>query len=775
MSDKKSFKDFLKSIHWIRFTVITLLSIILVLVISIWFYPGYRDRKILEDFDSTDASVRFGAIAKMVQLAKKYPDSLKRVRSLLDSESDEKFQSAYFVLREIGNINREFLSSKYKTRMDCVDLIYYKQTHEPKLEIYSKKLHPSLIDSSAKNWSAPLVRILLSGEDNKYVRKALAIAANSPYRVMRATATTLAARLGEKETLIKLAQDPEIAVQRNALKDILLTNFASDKRVAKACKLVLKKYTPILIKNYPAYKAAIDNFKKDEREHYARIEKIKELKEKLLRQNNKKTGNYALPKKEDYPQELKSLEFSVSFYKDTAMSRHAKLTSQTKAYNSYREMIVCAFSCLTKSEKLSLKDFPVDPKNIDLDIYTMIFASCDFKALCDFEKQTTEPTILNALKLIKLCRQKQNQAINPSASKNYIAAKPVTYNLANKEDIFEDSEIARAKRQEVLYYLMLANQNHNQNHNLKNLGDFLRKNYDIGYPKIFSEAIIAYGSLLRKSKTIKRSHDTGDQLLYLLSSKIYNKNGKDFSVDPFPAATAAVELWKLNPRTTISPDIDIDSEYIYNGYSIANIESVLYEPSGLARDIICWQLANLDSPNVKKLIYNLTNPKDKSLITKNLSYFANQLETYYQKLHNKPATNIKKLELLLKNAGSNKIRSLYATMLQTANQSETRTMIGMLKLFEVYCPRTPACALLISQSPAFYTKFLWGAYPSLGSCSQIITHMQLQDVISKFAPSLPTPTPEVGSSTQVFQCDLLRRAYLIYPKYYDVSYRKENR
>ena len=747
MSDKKGFKHFIKSINWLRFSLFFLLSVVAALSISLWVYPKYRDGQLLDQFASPDYQTRMEAIRKMMYYAKKHPESLERVKALLDSEKDEEFQSAYFLLRDLKAIDQKTLNPLYRDRANYVELLYYKQSEEPHYAANAKKYSQARRDNISRNWIGIVHQLLMSNNKNKYVEKSLTIAANSPYRFMRASASTLAAKLGKKEILVKLAQDSDILVKLNSLIDILLTDLARDQRIRKVCREVLAKYTPLANKDYPNYQKAMRAYRKLNQSIANTKTEYDELKAERLRNPNVEKS-VALKRNS----KIEDLEAKLRIYKKTYSYNIRSIFRKTKNYTIYRKLLACAFGCLSKSQRLKLSDFPTDPKNPDPTMIAMIASCCDFKLLNAFEDQAElqKTSSYNSIPIIRIARAHQKglaAKINPLISS-------VNTNLSNP-NILVDSELGLSIRQNLLAAFMLTRKQNAQFIELEKLHKFIESNYCPGYPQLFSEAIFAYSKLLKREKKNSPAYKKGVELLKLITAQTFQDSQNTNTIVPIPAATAAVELWKLKPAYKVRK-ITPKNIFTYKPNSLGIIKSVITEKSGLARDTACWQLANSKVGNIDKLISRLKKSSSRAL--KELGM---QLQTYHEKLNKKPATNIKELEIAYKQSLTNDGRAFFACLLEIANRSYTRTMIGMLKAPEFYCPSTPASSLLLSGSPDFFTRFLWNAYSPINVTTDIIVSMNLQPVIQKVYPKLLAPVAELDLHTQIFQVNLMRRAFLI--------------
>ena len=180
---------------WQRRVMTGLIAAIAGVSLACVLLPRLQDYRLIGRLGSASLRERKQAITDAVYRAGDRPEFVRRLQALLGEADDEQFAAAGEVLRRIGKFP------------------------PPGRVEYEDRLYSITLAEDAKSGAGPALRIkrlrqlTVSGRDNAYVRRALAIAAADGEAVVRAEASLLAARLADDVALSKLLADESPAVR----------------------------------------------------------------------------------------------------------------------------------------------------------------------------------------------------------------------------------------------------------------------------------------------------------------------------------------------------------------------------------------------------------------------------------------------------------------------------------------------------------------------------------------------------------------------------------
>jgi len=168
-------------------------------------YPHVKDYLLIRALGAQGSGRRGRAIARAAAAAKRSPRFLKKLQAALNSQDDRQFEAVVIALRQAGLFDRPGRDPLHVDRMLAIELAGTRSAEDPQAAAATRRMI--------------LVRVLLSGRDNRYVRKALEAAATDDAPEVRRDAALLAARIGDDATLRRLLGDDDPAVAAGAALD----------------------------------------------------------------------------------------------------------------------------------------------------------------------------------------------------------------------------------------------------------------------------------------------------------------------------------------------------------------------------------------------------------------------------------------------------------------------------------------------------------------------------------------------------------------------------
>ena len=189
---------------WQRRAVTALLALLAGTIVAVISIPLVQEYRIVRDLGSDVPAVRQEAIVQAWYLAQHSPRLMNRLAATLEEPSDTRFLSVVEVLshlRKVEGLSVPGLTDVQQDRLDA--LVFGRTTSE-----YSR-------------WSI-IASIIVTDRDNKHIRALLEMAAGDDDAPVRRLAATLAARLGDGETVGRLMNDASAVVQSGAMIDAAL-------------------------------------------------------------------------------------------------------------------------------------------------------------------------------------------------------------------------------------------------------------------------------------------------------------------------------------------------------------------------------------------------------------------------------------------------------------------------------------------------------------------------------------------------------------------------
>ena len=178
---------------------------------TVLIYPSIRDARIIRGLADADANRQRQAMARAVAAGRDSRASLRRLIRALDTENDRQFLALVDVLQELDAFDTPDRDPLHVDRIRALGIESARSPSDP---------------TSAAGTRELLVRqIVLSGRDNRHVRRALAGTAGDAVPRVRIAAALLAARLKDHDVLRKLMRDPDANVAAAAALDAGLADM----------------------------------------------------------------------------------------------------------------------------------------------------------------------------------------------------------------------------------------------------------------------------------------------------------------------------------------------------------------------------------------------------------------------------------------------------------------------------------------------------------------------------------------------------------------------
>ena len=176
------------------------MAVLVGLITALGLYPHVSDYLLIRALGSENLTRRTVAILRATAEAKRSPRTARRLENALKTDSDVRFGSIVAVLRYLGRFDTPQRDPLQVDRMRAIEIAA-----------------PQSAGGDAFVRRTALAQLLLSGRDNRYVRRSLALAKADRLPAVRALAATLAAKLGDDAALGQLLDDDDSAVASAAL------------------------------------------------------------------------------------------------------------------------------------------------------------------------------------------------------------------------------------------------------------------------------------------------------------------------------------------------------------------------------------------------------------------------------------------------------------------------------------------------------------------------------------------------------------------------------
>jgi len=222
--------------RWQRRAVTFLIAVVAGAAVAMFLWPTIGEYLILRQLGSASPGARDRAIRQAVVMAQRSPSFVGRLDEALDTDDDVKFASLVAVLRRLGKFNTPGRDGAQIDRIGAIDIAHTPSTQPD--------------DEAARTRRILLVRIILAGRGNAYVRRAMELTCRDDSLVVRALAPLLAGRLGEDETLAKLMDDADPSVTAAAA---LSAGIAGRQALAPKLRELLVSAGDVEVRSAAAY------------------------------------------------------------------------------------------------------------------------------------------------------------------------------------------------------------------------------------------------------------------------------------------------------------------------------------------------------------------------------------------------------------------------------------------------------------------------------------------------------------------------------------------
>ena len=739
----------LKKINWLRFTVISLLSIILLMVTMIWVYPIYRDHQLIGKFDSQNENTRIDAMLEMYALAEKYPATKNRLRELMNSDSDYKFEIAIDLLRALGDCDLSTLDPLKCDRYYYLSMKSIESQDNSRFEQIRKRakqqnkpfpIPQSMLDQRARERINIYYYVLLNQRDNKYVRMICKMLATSQLRLQRATAATLAARLGDKKTLLKLFRDKDLLVVKSAALSTSLTPLAKDPEVIKLCAKLFESNSPVHKKLYADFDTVSQKHNKLVLKVFALRNELAGKAASLEKVSDKKT------------QLLKTLS-------DQARKSQKSFNIKQGQINQVRFLLASLFRCMVKTADADFikKSAAVSDPAL-LEMFTIAAINHNPENEKHFKNPLAKIALISKLKSIKPNWADQQIDLIKKSSEDFTAI----------------SEAGFECRQRILTLLKLAALSEKNHCDM--IEKIIRKNWTIGYPEIFSQAVESYKIQLSKLDKNDPQFKRGTITLQQCSNYSALLAGNIHRFSTIPSTKAAVAYWELLPIVS-KPYFDFKNLNKFKpnpANSVGNLENTLAEPSGLSASVAAWMLSKSKNPKVDQLAKNLApafNSKSKNY-NRNSVYAGRMTLALRARAGKTKLENIEELRERFRFNKSFISRSDLACILFVAGDDTTKNIEELFYFKKEFCFRKPVTALLASGDDYIFRKLFWRRKTSLKNIARLINILGLREVFSDTTTNLHVPLATTHNATLMWELDRMRREFVINRKNIKLGIRK---
>ena len=158
---------------------------------AVLLYPHIRYRLLIHNLAAEDAGRRMRAIHRLRDMASTSQVSPRRLERDLETDNDRRFAAIAAVLK---SLDRFYVPAREPLKIDRLNAIELDE------------------ETAAQARWMTMAEIVLSGRDNRYIRRGLVIGAADSSSSVRRLATMLAARLGDDDALEKLLHDDDSEV-----------------------------------------------------------------------------------------------------------------------------------------------------------------------------------------------------------------------------------------------------------------------------------------------------------------------------------------------------------------------------------------------------------------------------------------------------------------------------------------------------------------------------------------------------------------------------------
>jgi len=191
--------DYFRKHRWQRRMITSLAALIAGLGAAVAAWPHVREYTIIYRLGSDDPAVRQHATARAISLARVSDRMAGRLDRALATDNDVKFAAICRILQRVGRFDAEKRDPLQIDRLRAIQL--------------------AAAYSSVETRRDALLEVILTGRDNRFVRRALAAAAADPAPEVRGLSSLLAAKLGDVDTAARLLSDKQTSVAAFAALD----------------------------------------------------------------------------------------------------------------------------------------------------------------------------------------------------------------------------------------------------------------------------------------------------------------------------------------------------------------------------------------------------------------------------------------------------------------------------------------------------------------------------------------------------------------------------
>jgi len=163
-------------------------------------FSTIRDRMLISDLSSDDATTRQEAAGYLFNFAREYPDTVARLNDALDTDSDLQFRMVAAILRRLSKWQSDDRDVLDVDRLNTLDL----------LAGQGKGKDPGGVHAFMRQ--SVVTGVLTRQRDNVHVRKTMSLACTDADVEVRQLGTMLAGRFGEDEILRKMLGDADPSV-----------------------------------------------------------------------------------------------------------------------------------------------------------------------------------------------------------------------------------------------------------------------------------------------------------------------------------------------------------------------------------------------------------------------------------------------------------------------------------------------------------------------------------------------------------------------------------
>lgn len=193
------FRKYLAQHRWQHRLLTVSLALTIGMIAALVAYPHLLDYWMIRELGNENPVARELAIRRAVNTAWTSPRLTRRLGEALDTDDDLKFEAVARVLNRLGEFYTAQRDPVHVSRMQALQIETTHSTAEPKDAAWARRLI--------------LGQVLRAGQEDRYVRRALAATVADEAAGVREMSAVLAGRLGEDEKLAALLADKDSAVQ----------------------------------------------------------------------------------------------------------------------------------------------------------------------------------------------------------------------------------------------------------------------------------------------------------------------------------------------------------------------------------------------------------------------------------------------------------------------------------------------------------------------------------------------------------------------------------